>query len=165
MPWMAAFCRTSADLFKTMFDLLVSVTVFVGRFDMRMMQVKHELNWLQMSLHALHPLCCPFSLNSSFVHCLLPENIINLVWLNVLMWCVTILNLSNWGSIFFIFFLISKLRQYCLLFIENIILSVKVLGPSILLRHQFCFWCTFWWFQWFETTIWKIDFTDEILIR
>lgn len=34
-----AFCRTSADLFKTVFDLLVSVTVFVGRFDMRMMQV------------------------------------------------------------------------------------------------------------------------------
>lgn len=33
------FCRTSADLFKTVFDLLVSVTVFVGRFDMRMMQV------------------------------------------------------------------------------------------------------------------------------
>lgn len=33
------WCRTSADLFKTVFDLLVSVTVFVGRFDMRMMQV------------------------------------------------------------------------------------------------------------------------------
>lgn len=33
------YCRTSADLFKTVFDLLVSVTVFVGRFDMRMMQV------------------------------------------------------------------------------------------------------------------------------
>ncbi|KAG6391925.1 hypothetical protein SASPL_149689 [Salvia splendens] len=32
VPW------TSADLFKTVFDLLVSVTVFVGRFDMRMMQ-------------------------------------------------------------------------------------------------------------------------------
>ncbi|KAJ9567503.1 hypothetical protein OSB04_003469 [Centaurea solstitialis] len=29
---------TSADMFKTVFDLLVSVTVFVGRFDMRMMQ-------------------------------------------------------------------------------------------------------------------------------
>lgn len=34
-------CRTSADLFKTVFDLLVSVTVFVGRFDMRMMQVQY----------------------------------------------------------------------------------------------------------------------------
>lgn len=33
-------CSTSADLFKTAFDLLVSVTVFVGRFDMRMMQVQ-----------------------------------------------------------------------------------------------------------------------------
>ncbi|KAK6130929.1 hypothetical protein DH2020_035331 [Rehmannia glutinosa] len=32
VPW------TSADLFKTVFDLMVSVTVFVGRFDMRMMQ-------------------------------------------------------------------------------------------------------------------------------
>ncbi|VAH46690.1 unnamed protein product [Triticum turgidum subsp. durum] len=30
--------RTSADLFKTAFDLMVSVTLFVGRFDMRMMQ-------------------------------------------------------------------------------------------------------------------------------
>lgn len=36
---MAAIYRTSADLFKTVFDLLVSVTLFVGRFDMRMMQV------------------------------------------------------------------------------------------------------------------------------
>lgn len=33
------FCRTSTDLFKTVFDLMVSVTLFVGRFDMRMMQV------------------------------------------------------------------------------------------------------------------------------
>uniref|UniRef100_A0A0D9WUM2 Calcineurin-like phosphoesterase domain-containing protein n=1 Tax=Leersia perrieri TaxID=77586 RepID=A0A0D9WUM2_9ORYZ len=32
VPW------TSADLFKTAFDLMVSVTLFVGRFDMRMMQ-------------------------------------------------------------------------------------------------------------------------------
>jgi hypothetical protein len=31
--------RTSADLFKTAFDLLVSVTLFLGRFDMRTMQV------------------------------------------------------------------------------------------------------------------------------
>jgi hypothetical protein len=36
---MTVCCRTSADLFKTVFDLLVSVTVFLGRFDMRMMQV------------------------------------------------------------------------------------------------------------------------------
>lgn len=35
VPW---YSGTSADLFKTMFDLLVSVTVFLGRFDMRMMQ-------------------------------------------------------------------------------------------------------------------------------
>ncbi|GKF11901.1 hypothetical protein Tco_0049827 [Tanacetum coccineum] len=31
---------TSADLFKTVFDLLVSVTVFVGRFDMRIMHAE-----------------------------------------------------------------------------------------------------------------------------
>ncbi|GKV04679.1 hypothetical protein SLEP1_g16804 [Rubroshorea leprosula] len=35
VPW---YSGTSTDLFKTVFDLLVSVTVFVGRFDMRMMQ-------------------------------------------------------------------------------------------------------------------------------
>ncbi|XP_042508858.1 uncharacterized protein LOC122084572 [Macadamia integrifolia] len=35
VPW---YSGTSADLFKTVFDLLVSVTVFVGRFDMRVMQ-------------------------------------------------------------------------------------------------------------------------------
>ncbi|KMT19303.1 hypothetical protein BVRB_1g013090 [Beta vulgaris subsp. vulgaris] len=35
VPW---YSGTSADLFKTVFDLLVSVTVFLGRFDMRMMQ-------------------------------------------------------------------------------------------------------------------------------
>ncbi|GAA0165384.1 hypothetical protein Leryth_012930 [Lithospermum erythrorhizon] len=35
VPW---YSGTSADLFKTVFDLIVSVTVFVGRFDMRMMQ-------------------------------------------------------------------------------------------------------------------------------
>ncbi|MFS7980912.1 hypothetical protein Hanom_Chr10g00944751 [Helianthus anomalus] len=28
---------TSSNLFKTLFDLLVSVTIFVGRFDMRIM--------------------------------------------------------------------------------------------------------------------------------
>lgn len=35
--------RTSADLFKTAFDLMVSVTLFVGRFDMRMMQVQFHI--------------------------------------------------------------------------------------------------------------------------
>ncbi|KAL4310219.1 hypothetical protein GQ457_01G026290 [Hibiscus cannabinus] len=35
VPW---YSGTSADLFNTVFDLLVSVTLFVGRFDMRMMQ-------------------------------------------------------------------------------------------------------------------------------
>ncbi|GJT33050.1 putative ribonuclease H-like domain-containing protein [Tanacetum coccineum] len=37
VPW---YSGTSADLFKTVFDLLVFVTVFVGRFDMRMMQAE-----------------------------------------------------------------------------------------------------------------------------
>ena len=41
LMFMYLCCRTSADLFKTVFDLLVSVTVFVGRFDMRMMQVQN----------------------------------------------------------------------------------------------------------------------------
>ncbi|XAR64067.1 hypothetical protein NMG60_11024271 [Bertholletia excelsa] len=35
VPW---YSGTSTDLFKTVFDLMVSLTVFVGRFDMRMMQ-------------------------------------------------------------------------------------------------------------------------------
>ncbi|GLJ47120.1 hypothetical protein SUGI_0994890 [Cryptomeria japonica] len=35
VPW---YSGTSADLFKTAFDLLVSLTLFLGRFDMRMMQ-------------------------------------------------------------------------------------------------------------------------------
>ncbi|XP_058089774.1 uncharacterized protein LOC131236542 [Magnolia sinica] len=47
VPW---YSGTSADLFKTVFDLLVSVTLFVGRFDMRMMQaamtkVQDESKW------------------------------------------------------------------------------------------------------------------------
>jgi len=39
LTYLIMYFRTSADLFKTVFDLLVSVTVFVGRFDMRMLQV------------------------------------------------------------------------------------------------------------------------------
>lgn len=35
VPW---YSGTSADLFKTAFDLLVSLTLFLGRFDMRTMQ-------------------------------------------------------------------------------------------------------------------------------
>jgi hypothetical protein len=33
------YSGTSADLFKTMFDLMISVKLFLGRFDMRTMQV------------------------------------------------------------------------------------------------------------------------------
>lgn len=44
------FFRTSTDLFKTVFDLMVSVTLFVGRFDMRMMQVKLKYLFSFLSL-------------------------------------------------------------------------------------------------------------------
>jgi hypothetical protein len=36
VPW---YSGTSADLFKTVFDLMVSLKLFLGRFDMRTMQV------------------------------------------------------------------------------------------------------------------------------
>jgi hypothetical protein len=42
VPW---YSGTSADLFKTMFDLLISVKLFLGRFDMRTMQVGLQLSW------------------------------------------------------------------------------------------------------------------------
>ncbi|KAJ7562881.1 hypothetical protein O6H91_03G087600 [Diphasiastrum complanatum] len=42
VPW---YSGTSADLFKTAFDLLVSVTLFLGRFDMRTMQA--AMTWSQ----------------------------------------------------------------------------------------------------------------------
>jgi hypothetical protein len=37
VPW---YSGTSADLFKTMFDLMISLKLFLGRFDMRTMQVR-----------------------------------------------------------------------------------------------------------------------------
>lgn len=40
VPW---YSGTSADLFKTMFDLLISVKLFLGRFDMRTMQVGYGM--------------------------------------------------------------------------------------------------------------------------
>ena len=39
-PW---YSGTSADLIKTLFDLLISVRVFLGRFDMRTMQARLSL--------------------------------------------------------------------------------------------------------------------------
>jgi hypothetical protein len=48
VPW---YSGTSADLFKTMFDLLISVKLFLGRFDMRTMQV--SVGW-EMSLILMH---------------------------------------------------------------------------------------------------------------
>lgn len=41
VPW---YSGTSADLFKTMFDLMISLKLFLGRFDMRTMQVSRR-NW------------------------------------------------------------------------------------------------------------------------
>ncbi|KAG7941532.1 hypothetical protein I3843_16G049600 [Carya illinoinensis] len=35
-PWLC--CRTSVDLYKTVFNIVVSVNVFLGRFDMRILQ-------------------------------------------------------------------------------------------------------------------------------
>ena len=38
VPW---YSGTSADMYKTVFDLIISVKLFLGRFDMRTMQVRH----------------------------------------------------------------------------------------------------------------------------
>ncbi|KAL4649731.1 hypothetical protein ACB092_01G035800 [Castanea dentata] len=43
VPW---YSGTSADLYKTVFDLMVSVTVFLGRFDMRILQA--AMNQIQV---------------------------------------------------------------------------------------------------------------------
>lgn len=40
MPMFPWYSGTSADIYRTMFDLLISVKLFLGRFDMRTMQVK-----------------------------------------------------------------------------------------------------------------------------
>lgn len=40
-PW---YSGTSADMYKTMFDLLISVKLFLGRFDLRDMQVNPYLH-------------------------------------------------------------------------------------------------------------------------
>ena len=53
------FCRTSTDLFKTVFDLMISVTLFVGRFDMRMMQV-HQFFASLLCLFSLVSSCASF---------------------------------------------------------------------------------------------------------
>ena len=36
VPW---YCGTSADMIKMSFDLTISLKLFLGRFDMRTMQV------------------------------------------------------------------------------------------------------------------------------
>lgn len=49
-PW---YSGTSADMYRTMFDLLISLKLFLGRYDMRQMQVCTS--------------CCA-SVNECFVH-------------------------------------------------------------------------------------------------
>lgn len=51
VPW---YSGTSADLFKTAFDLLVSVTLFLGRFDMRTMQAAMTQAQQQRSKSVVH---------------------------------------------------------------------------------------------------------------
>ena len=42
-PW---YSGTSADMYRTMIDLVISVKLFLGRFDMRTMQVGFLAFWL-----------------------------------------------------------------------------------------------------------------------
>ncbi len=42
LPPYRRYSGTSADLLKTALDLIISVRVFLGRFDMRTMQVGHQ---------------------------------------------------------------------------------------------------------------------------
>ncbi|KAF3948021.1 hypothetical protein CMV_025929 [Castanea mollissima] len=44
VPW---YSGTSADLYKTVFDLMLSVTVFLGRFDMRILQAAMNQNQVE----------------------------------------------------------------------------------------------------------------------
>ena len=37
-PW---YSGTSADMYRTMFDMLISLKLFLGRYDMRQMQVHY----------------------------------------------------------------------------------------------------------------------------
>lgn len=39
MPMFPWYSGTSADMYKTMLDLTISLKLFLGRFDMRTMQV------------------------------------------------------------------------------------------------------------------------------
>ena len=39
MPMFPWYSGTSADMYRTMFDLMISLKLFLGRYDMRTMQV------------------------------------------------------------------------------------------------------------------------------
>ena len=43
------FTGTSADMYRTMFGLIISVKVFLGRFDMRTMQAR-QLSGLRVGV-------------------------------------------------------------------------------------------------------------------
>ena len=60
VPW---YSGTSADMYKTMFDLLISVKLFLGRYDMRTMQV--DL-WVQCIMFASCSFWSPSFLSDPF---------------------------------------------------------------------------------------------------
>ena len=62
--------RHLADMYKTVFDLIISVKLFLGRFDMRTMQVGPPVTaaWCwQLAPHCagLQQLCCRIEDNSA----------------------------------------------------------------------------------------------------
>ena len=65
-PW---YSGTSADMYRTVIDLVISVKLFLGRFDMRTMEVGFLVCWRGLHAHLLHnsqaqrshtrwPACC-----------------------------------------------------------------------------------------------------------
>ena len=68
-PW---YSGTSADMYRTVIDLVISVKLFLGRFDMRTMEVGSLAFWLGLHANLLHnsqaqesltgrPACLPLS--------------------------------------------------------------------------------------------------------
>ena len=60
-PW---YSGTSADMYRTVFDLIISLKLFLGRFDMRTMQVRNSSficteshRHTLMCLNCMHGLC------------------------------------------------------------------------------------------------------------
>lgn len=62
MPMFPWYSGTSADMYKTMVDLTISVKLFLGRFDMRTMQAswrRHACTSFVQTHHPQHYLCLP----------------------------------------------------------------------------------------------------------